>query len=360
MGSPSRSTVLFDASPLRYLRTGLGQFTFQLLSEFAHQDRASFELMALVHPRYQSLVPEKIGVVGANWFRRHSPAFVQKQLYPHMDLWHMTTENTKMTGVPSGTKVILTIHGLHFLDEETPDIAKRELDKVQQLVNRADAITTVSHFTAGLVKSKLNLDGKPVEVIHNGILHAVNQSVKPAWAPPGKFFFSVGTFFTRKNFHVLLPMMQQMPSHFLVLAGDFNRPYGAWIKGEIQRLHLEQQVIVPGEISDAEKQWLYENGEALLFPSLSEGFGIPVVEAFASGTPVFSSRAGSLPEVGQHYAHYWDHFDPTYMAEVVQRHMKAETVDHRHARKVYARQFSWANTAKQYLDFYQSVIGKLN
>lgn len=360
MGSPLRSTVIFDASPLRYLRTGLGQFAYQLLTEFSQVDTGSLDIRALVHPAFMSLVPSELSRIPASWLRRHSPPVLQQFLYPPVQLWHMTTENTRMTGVPDHAKIILTIHGLHFLDEEPAEIAQKELKKVQRLVNRAHAITTVSHFTAELVKRKLRLDGKPLEVIHNGIFHGKSSGKRPSWAPSGKFFFSVGTFFARKNFQALLPMMQLMPAFQLVLAGDHNRPYGKMIVEEIHRLNLDRTVIVPGEITEDEKYWLYENGEALLFPSLSEGFGIPVIEALAMGTPVFSSRSGSLPEVGQHYANYWDHFDPEYMARVVEQNMETENPEKRLRRVDYARGFSWQRTAKQYLNFYRSVISSVS
>ena len=76
---------------------------------------------------------------------------------------------------------------------------------------------------------------------------------------------------------------------------------------------LEERIILPGEISDMDKYWLYKNCEAFVFPSMYEGFGLPVIEAMNFGKPVFLSTFSSLPEVGGKYALYWENFDSQLM-----------------------------------------------
>lgn len=268
----------------------------------------------------------------------------------------MTSENSRLTGIPSKASLVLTIHGLHFLDEFSPEATARELKRVQALVNRAAVIVTVSQFTADLVRNRLETDSKPIVVIPNGIEQSAVETVMPPWAPRQKFLFSIGTFFSRKNFHVLVPMMKRLPEYQLVLAGDYRHPYGDVVQETIQKEGLADRILMPGEISEGEKQWLFEKGDAFLFPSLSEGFGIPIIEAFHRGKPVFCSRAGSLPEVGSTHAYYWDTLSPEHLAEQVRTGLSSESPERVQARTSYASQFTWASVAAAYLKIYRSLL----
>lgn len=268
----------------------------------------------------------------------------------------MTSENTRLTGIPAKASLILTIHGLHFLDEYDGEASARELKRVQELVDRAAVIVTVSRFTADLVRKKLDTAGKTMEIIPNGIEHSVVDAVVPSWAPRQKFLFSIGTFFSRKNVHVLVPMMKWLPEYQLVLAGDCRHPYGDVVREAIQAEGLADRVLMPGEITAGEKQWLFEKGDAFLFPSLSEGFGIPIIEAFHRGKPVFCSRAGSLPEVGSTHAYYWDTMSPEHLAEKVKEGLASEKPEKILARTSYAGQFNWVAVAAAYLKIYRSLL----
>ncbi|MDZ4716482.1 MAG: glycosyltransferase family 1 protein [Cytophagales bacterium] len=351
-----RPRVIVDASPLRYLHTGLGQFSYHLLHELSVIPTPHYHLEALVHPRYQSLVPQGIQVKAASWLRRHAPQRIQPYMYGQCRVWHMTTENTRLTGTPTKAALVLTIHGLHFLDEETPSVAEHKLRGVQALVNQAEVITAVSQHTATLVRQTLDVRNKTIRVIPNGISFSGSTGLPPAWAPQKKFLFSVGTFFERKNLHVLIPMMKLLPEFTLILAGDFHHDYGTKVLDLIRAQEMGGQIITPGEISDVEKNWLYENGEALVFPSVSEGFGIPLLEAFHHGKPVFCSRFGSLPEVGKTYAYYWDDFQPEHMASLVAAKLRAAATEEQAERRKYAGQFSWSVTAGAYHEIYTALL----
>lgn len=356
MRNRDSACVVVDGSPLRYLYTGLGQFSYHLLEELGKVPAADFRLIALVHPRFANRLPPGIDWTPANWLRRHAPPALQSRLFPGCDVWHMTTENTRLTGVPQKARVILTIHGLHFLDEAQKEEAARELAHVQSLVNRASVITVVSKFTEGLVRDRLTTGSRSIEVIPNGISRFHGAARRPAWAPSRKFLFTVGTFFDRKNYLVLLPMMHHLPDYDLVIAGDDNRDYGREVRSAVAMAGLQARVRLPGEVAETEKQWLYENGEAYLFPSLSEGFGIPVIETFQLGKPVFCSRHGSLPEIGSSFAFYWDTFDPAAMARLVDSKLAAENESLRNARRVYAAEFTWSRAALRYKEIYRSLF----
>lgn len=356
MLNPEATRIVIDSSPLRYLNTGLGQFTFHLLEELSVLPFPEAKLCALVHPRYAHLVPRGIALEPATWLRRHASHVVQRHLYRPCKVWHMTTENTRLTGVPRGASVVLTIHGLHFLDESPADEANRALADVQKLVDNASVITVVSAFTADLVRNRLDVKNKPVQVIPNGISRKELEPITPRWAPKGKFLFSIGTFFARKNFHVLIPMMKFLPEYTLILAGDTGHDYGNRVRAWVHAANLQDRILMPGEVSEGEKLWLYSQGEALVFPSVSEGFGIPLIEAFQLGKPVFCGRYGSLPEIGMNHAWYWENFEPEPMATLVREKLLLEPTVDRSSRINYAAGFSWAAAARGYQKIYRSLL----
>lgn len=349
--------VIFDGSHLRYLQTGLGQFCHQLLKCYQTLPLADFEVEALVHPRGAADVPAT--KLLNTWVRRYGgPA--RHFLFPASDLWHVTAEHRFHTPVRT-RHVLLTLHGLHFLNEAFSDAQKRKnLEAVQRLVDRSDAVATVSRHTLHFAQQHLNLSGKRPQVIHIGFNPTSAEPVNPGLVR-GPFLFFVGSFFERKNVHVLLPLVRQYPQLSLVLAGNHNTAYGERVKSMIQEQRLDQQVILPGEISENAKVWLYQHCEAFVFPSLDEGFGIPILEALWYGKPVFTSNRASLPEVAGPFAHYWHSFEDDHIISVFEKgRQEIEEPDYgrRQKAKQYAAQFTWSNTAQHYVNLYRQLMAQ--
>ncbi|MBT8256202.1 MAG: glycosyltransferase [Bacteroidia bacterium] len=127
----------------------------------------------------------------------------------------------------------------------------------------------------------------------------------------------------------------------------------------VERLGLQQRVQTVGKIEDLQKQYYLQNCEAFVFPSLREGFGIPPIEAMRFGKPVFISNNTSLPEIGGEHSFYWDHYEPQYMAHVVQSGMEKYKADQSFYDNWYverAQSFSWDETAKKYVEVYRSLL----
>lgn len=118
-------------------------------------------------------------------------------------------------------------------------------------------------------------------------------------------------------------------------------------------------VIFTDFVSEGQLRWLYENCRAYVFPSLSEGFGLPGLEAMAHGAPVVSSSATCLPEVYGHAAHYFSPYSVKEMAEKIDDVLSNKTLRTKLIKNGYQqiKKYSWARMAKQTLEVYNKVLG---
>jgi glycosyltransferase involved in cell wall biosynthesis len=175
------------------------------------------------------------------------------------------------------------------------------------------------------------------------------------------YLLYVGAVNGRKNIDRLLAAFAQIrtwyPRLSLVVAG--NRQWGATpIDAALRRLDLRDQVQFLGYVEDADLPALYSGARAFVFPSLYEGFGLPVLEAMACGTPTIASRSSSIPEVVGDAAILVDPFDVSAIAEGIEQvlgnpDLAAELRGRGVAR---ARSFTWDRAARETLDAYQEVL----
>jgi len=153
--------------------------------------------------------------------------------------------------------------------------------------------------------------------------------------------------------------MKKFPDYDLIIAGDNDSAYAKGILEQVAELGLTGRIHLPGKISEQDKYWLYSRCRAFLFPSLAEGFGMPVIEAMLLGKPVFTSTFASLPEIGGLFAFYWQNFDPDHMAEVMQKGLAEHDLQPNEfsAKMIrYAQKFSWNECIDNYFSMYKEVI----
>ena len=124
----------------------------------------------------------------------------------------------------------------------------------------------------------------------------------------------------------------------------------------LQQAHRRPNVHFHLGISEAQKAWAYGHCVGFVFPSFTEGFGLPPIEAMYFGKPVFLSRLTSLPEVGGDAAFYFDSFEPQAMRRVVERGLQSAAA-HAGAVQRHARQFNWDRAAQTYLKMYADTLG---
>lgn len=176
------------------------------------------------------------------------------------------------------------------------------------------------------------------------------------------FIFHVGSPFPHKNIERLVDAFEALksdqPDLKLVLAGKKELYFNKLIDEKISISPFKEDIIVTGFVSDNELKWLYENAACYVLPSLSEGFGLPGLEAMAHGTPLASSNQTCLPEVYGDAAVYFDPFDIQSIAVVVNQLItdtkltnKLRTLGHKRITC-----FSWEKMAKETLSVYEEVL----
>jgi len=175
-----------------------------------------------------------------------------------------------------------------------------------------------------------------------------------------QFIMYIGRPTPHKNLERLIEafilLQKDRPELYLVLAGKKDANYQRH-EAKVQADHVKN-VIFTDFVSDAQLRWLYERCAAYIFPSLSEGFGLPALEAMAHGAPVASSNATCLPEVYGDAAHYFDPLDITDMAakigEVVDDPvLSTDLID---KGKAQAAKYSWRRMAEQTLAVYEKAL----
>lgn len=348
MNRPKR--VFLETAKLKNLNSGLGQFCLQLGREICRLN-TDFELTFFVPPSQQNVFGREHHYVISNGWRRVAGISTE------VDLWHCFYQGTPYWPKSARTKVVLTIHDLNFIYKYTGWKLKAELNKLQRQVTLADSIVAISEYTKTETLRHLKVDEKKISVIYNGLSKAPGEGIKPASVPDAKFFFSLGIITSKKNFHVLIPFLKEI-NGFLVIAGDKESDYARQILSQAKSLSVSDRVILTGVVSEEEKTWLYRNCEAFLFPSVAEGFGLPVIEAMSYGKPVFCSNMTSLPEIGGPHAYYFSNFDALHMADVVNKGLEDYHRDSQKEIEIkkWASRFSWEGAAKEYLRIYRSLL----
>ncbi len=341
-------SVFIECEKISNPNSGLGQFSMHLIHELKKQNK-SFDFTYFIDKE------------SSNYFDSEDTLF-QKKFYHKLlspnsksfDTWHCFHQGSKYLPLSRKTKLIYTIHDLNFL-EKYKDSYKRGffLRALQKRVNRASEITVISHFTKKIVEENLKIN-VPIHVIHNGNCLNLNFKPEPDKQITMPFLFAIGIIGPKKNFHTLIPLLVQNKDLCLVIAGNNESAYAQSIIASAKKMKVENRLILPGMINDEQKLWYYQNCTAFLFPSLLEGFGLPVVEAMSLGKPCFISNLTSLPEVGGAEAYYFNSFEPDAMQEVFERGMADFNSNSNKSSAIIkqASQFTWANAAGKYLDLY--------
>lgn len=335
--------VLIDLRKISDPFSGLGRFSLSL-GEALYRNNQSLSLFFLVPDNVEQ--PWK----GNAFVRIGDIPAIKRQI----GLVHHLHQESDLF-LPD-TKNLLTVHDINFIYKYTFLRRTIKLQLFKGYLKKFDRIVCISRFTQSELVRHCAVNEADLSFIYNG-LPALPAPVVPDLIPQSPFFFSVGAFLRKKNLHILLPMIQSLPDHQWILAGQDRGPYADFMKAQVQRLGLSERVIFTGPLSESHKAWYYENSLGLFFPSISEGFGLPLLEAFSAGKPVFCFPLTALPEIAGGHAFFWSDTSAEQMAKEVIRRISAESQLSRESRISHAAGFSWDKAAAEYLGVYQSMLG---
>jgi glycosyltransferase involved in cell wall biosynthesis len=289
------------------------------------------------------------------------------------DLVHYTplTVYAPIWMVPN--KKVATIHGVEQL--LIPQFFSRlEMIHEKKLVplyaRKMDGILTVSHTTKNYMVENFGLDPGKVVVAYNGIGPEYRLRDKRGlltlkkYGITGKYLFHISRFSERKNPYVLLEafalfVKKTRQDHVLVCAGNgWNHP---GVLSRARNLGIENRLITPGFIGGEESAEFMSGAECFVFPSLAEGFGMPNVEAMASGCPVITSSAFAIPEiVGDAAVVIGDPRDSGAFAramETIHRDRRfREDLIKKGLKRI--KLFSWGKSAEKLMSMYDRVLGR--
>jgi glycosyltransferase involved in cell wall biosynthesis len=191
-------------------------------------------------------------------------------------------------------RTVTTFHDLFVLtgDYSTPEFRRRFAEQARRAAAESDRIITVSEFTAAQVHQLLGVERSRLRVVHHGV-----HIPQPSLLAREKIILHVGAIQARKNVGRLIQAFETIPADWrLVLAGSAGFGAEEILRG-IAASPARDRISVLGYITaDALADW-YARSTILAFPSLDEGFGIPILEAMAAGLPVLTSNRSALAEV---------------------------------------------------------------
>jgi glycosyltransferase involved in cell wall biosynthesis len=371
-----------DVRPFLSRETGVGTYLRNLLFELARIDRAN-EYCLFSSSWKERFPPEKVPpfarsqfrdlrvpvrVVNFLWYRLSWPPF-ERYFGGRLDLTHSPTSMP----LPGRSRKIVTVYDLFFLDD--PGRSVREARHVfarnaGASLAAADGILAISEFTRRSILERFPVPEEKIAVAPLGldplfageVPAAALEETRRRHCLPERFVLFVGAVEKRKNLVNLLEALARVRRAGepvdLVLAGREGEA-SAEVGAAAERLGLGRAVRNLGYLPDTEIRDLYWLARLLVFPSLCEGFGLPLLEAMASGLPAAVSRAGALPEVGGDAAAYFEPEDPADMARVILELLgdgpRRRDLAERGKRR--ASEFSWAETARRTLAFYERTVG---
>ena len=369
--------IAFDGTTLTAGRTGVGYYTEHLLQHLASEvETTGDELIVISNQPIETAkpLPSHVRV----YTRRYFPVriawmqFLAARVLEDVraDVAHFTNG---MLPLGASAARVVTIHDMSlrlfpWCHPTRRLMINRPLLGVAARV--ADAVVTVSHSARRDLLQFHRLPAQRVSVVHEAagpsflpIADPVRRArIRMRYGLPERFVLYVGAIEPRKNLPRLMEAFAAARArgipHELVCVG----PYG-WSSRDlyqhVDRLGLGRVVHFTGYVPIEDLPLIYNLGELFVFPSLYEGFGLPVVEAMACGTPVITASSSSLIEIAAGAAETVDPHDTDTLAETIvavatDRHRQE---DLRQRGLLRAREFSWTRTAQRMLAIYAQAAG---
>jgi glycosyltransferase involved in cell wall biosynthesis len=370
MASPE---ICIDCSPLLVRSAGVKTYLYHWLNALRALDAAA--IRTFLAPNH----PDRLLHEGGIWlhpvqiatllFLNRLPAFCSTMTAPRCDIFHISN---LFRNVPKRSRLTATIHDLTawILPEcHTPAMVAADKAFAERALKRADGLIAVSENTRQDAIRILGLAPDRIRVIHLGVPPAYT-SVPPeaiarvtgAFSLRKPYFLSVGTIEPRKNIDLLLGAWQSLPASFqaeheLVVAGMPGWRSDTTMKKLAQATNESQGVRYLGYVPEADLPALTAGAAGFVYPSLYEGFGIPVAQAMSAGCPVITSNISSLPEITAGAGILIDPRSEAELAAAIQRVGDSPALRERMRAQglARARRFTWETAASESLRYFSEI-----
>jgi alpha-1,3-rhamnosyl/mannosyltransferase len=371
-----RPLIGIDARKIRDF--GIGSYIRHLIEALARHPeseryrfrvylrRADQDVYSGFAPHFETAVEDSAGYSLSEVTR-----FAWRLWRDRLDLFHAT--HYVLPPLPRG-RAVVTIHDIihllypQFLPNRAAHLYARVM--IRRALDRANRIITVSYNTKRDLLEHFGVAGDRVEVIYNGVSPSFRPDVSEAEKQRVEARYGLGTPYLlflggekpHKNIQNVLRSFAQarrqhaLP-HELVLAGPLPKDM-ARLESLIAALDLTRSVKRPGIVDEEDLPGLYSGADAFLYPTLYEGFGLPVVEAMACGTPVLTSSNSALREIAGGFAYLVDPMDVDAIAHGIgvltgDPKVRADLTE---LGKKRALDFSWDKAAAKTLEVYASAL----
>lgn len=376
----------FDVSQTGRSKAGCGYFADSLIRSLAEIDSQSEYILyptfgdafwdpewsrggcQIDRPNFRRGLAHK-SLEAAQQFWRNPPPNLEANL-GHPDIVH--ANNFYCPTALVNARLVYTLHDMHFLEHPEWTTEDNRLGCFAGVFDAslyADAIIAVSeHTRRHFLETFPHYQADRVVVIYEGSrFSARSDLIRPAAVPslqPNGFWLNVGTIEPRKNHRRLIAAYARLKAHLgrtfpLVLVGQ-----PGWLMEDLEQLvntlGLRHDLMQLGYVDDATLRWLYEHCFALIYPSLFEGFGLPVLEAMTLGAPVIASSVSSLPEIVGTAGVLVDPFSEEAIFKAMLKLCVGEFDREalRDMARQRARSFSWETAARAVLELYDQVASR--
>jgi len=373
--------ICVNASPAVHHIAGLGRYTQELMAALLDIDSDNEYIAFYNRPSAARVDPplDRLPRLTSNLDTKpwrmsalvaHFARISQDRMFPGIDLFHATDHLLPRLTRP---KSVFTLHDLVF---RCYPHTHKPLNRwfltlmMPRFLKAADAVIAVSESTKRDAVRIYGIDEAKITVIYEGVSPHFRRASPEAIAAardkyglPDEFLLSLGTIEPRKNLTSLLEAYHVLRNEGSPLGLVIVGKKGWLYTGFFDRMHelgLEDSVAFPGFVPDEDLPALYSAASLFIFPSLYEGFGLPVLEALACGAPVITSNASSLPEVAGEAALLVDPNSVEALVRAAREVLSNDRLreDLRAKGPRQAAKFNWRRAARETLAVYTSLAGE--
>lgn len=368
-----------DAKRAYFNRSGLGNYSRNLISALCQWSNNALSLF-LFTPRLKGRIalPEeqdcfvvypkhqRFKLLQSVWRSRTSTRDVRRF---HLDIYHGLSHELPWGIHRTQAKTVLTVHDLIFMRH--PELFGRinawiYTRKIRYACRVATRIVAVSTQTKNDIVELLGVDAQRIEVIPQSCNAIFRQQasadeierVRQTYSLPERYMLYVGTVEPRKNILTAIKAIHEQNIDIqLVVVGRKTSYYTNQIAPYVAAHGLEQRIIFPKFVPDADMPALYQGAWAFIYPSIYEGFGIPIVEAITSGLPVITSQGGCFEETGGDACLYVPPTDVQAMGDAIRKLLNNSELRQQLVQRgrEHIQRFSPEHIAEQYINLYKSL-----